>query len=441
MDLGVKSRLFLHDQNGALLTAVTGDDLVHKATQSATYYLAVGATTGQEFENKFREDSVVPFSYSIKAVQSRAPKTDPSINWIATLNDSSILNLTIAAMEDGAFSRTEALGILESVKDGAIVDGNELKDLRIIVANYKSAGLSDYIATLLDNIANGDPANQYFTGRDANNNGNTTRKEFGNLYVNSSSDRLDKLITKWFLGADSPAAPYLYVRLDYPLFFNGAGTDDVNQGAVGDCYFLSSISAVADSSVASIDGTVKSVDEGDMIINNGDGTFGVRFYDNSGAQRWVTVDKYVPGYREGKLDFASSDSGESWPMLVEKAYVQLNESDNIGQDGTNRYGIGNNFGIAGGSAGYALSHVTGQKSSYVYLDEDNTTFTSENLREIIDADLPIIFSTAPPCTIPASYGVVCSHTYSIENFDKLTEKFHLRNAWGFGDAYVTFAAL
>ena len=269
VDLGVKSRLFLHDQNGALLTAVTGDDLVHKATQSATYYLAVGATTGQEFENKFRANSVVPFSYSIKAVQSRAPKTDPGINWIATLNDSSILNLTIAAMEDGAFSRTEALGILESVKDGAIVDGNELKDLRIIVANYKSAGLSDYIATLLDNIANGDPANQYFTGRDANNNGNTTRKEFGNLYVNSSSDRLDKLITKWFLGADSPAAPYLYVRLDYPLFFNGAGTDDVNQGAVGDCYFLSSISAVADSSVASIDGTVKSVDEGDMIINNG----------------------------------------------------------------------------------------------------------------------------------------------------------------------------
>ena len=261
------------------------------------------------------------------------------------------------------------------------------------------------------------------------------------MYVNRSSDRLDKLITKWFLGADSPAAPYLYVRLDYPLFFNGAGTDDVNQGAVGDCYFLSSISAVADSSVASIDGSVKSVDEGDMIINNEDGTFGVRFYDNSGAQRWVTVDKYVPGYREGKLDFASSDSGESWPMLVEKAYVQLNESDNIGQDGTNRYGIGNNFGIAGGSAGYALSHVTGQKSSYVYLDEGNTTFTSENLREIIDADLPIIFSTAPPCTLPASYGVMCSHTYSIEKFDELTEKFHLRNAWGFGDAYVTFEAL
>ena len=133
----------------------------------------------------------------------------------------------------------------------------------------------------------------------------------GNLYFNSSSDRLEKLISKWFLGTDSPAVPSLYVRLDYPLFFNGAGTDDVNQGAVGDCYFLSSISSVADSSVASIDGTVPSVDEGDMIIDNGDGTFGVRFYDNNGAQRWVTVDKYVPGYREDKLNFASSDSGES----------------------------------------------------------------------------------------------------------------------------------
>ena len=37
--------------------------------------------------------------------------------------------------------------------------------------------------------------------------------------------------------------------------------------------------------------------------------------------------------------------------------------------------------------------------------------------------------------------MVCSHTYSIEKFDKLTEKYHLRNAWGFGDAYVTFEAL
>ena len=440
-DLGVKSRLLLHDQDGALLIAVNEGNLVYKATQSATYHLAVGATTGQNFGNKFRANSVVPFNYSVKAIQSRAPKIEPTVNWIATLNDASILNHTIAAMDDGLFSRTEILEVLESVKGGGLIEENELKDLRILVANYKSAGLSNYIATLLDNITNGDPANQYYTGRDANNNGKTTRQDLGNLYFNSSSDRLEKLISKWFLGTDSPAVPSLYVKLDYPLFFNGAGTDDVNQGAVGDCYFLSSISSVADSSVASIDGTVPSVDEGDMIIDNGDGTFGIRFYDNNGAQRWVTVDKYVPGYREDKLNFASSDSGESWPMLIEKAYVQLNESDNIGQDGTNRYGIGNNFGIAGGSAGYALSHVTGQKSSYVYLDEKNTTFTSEKLREIIDADLPIIFSTSPPCQLPASYGVVCSHTYSIEEYDSLTGKYHLRNAWGFADAYVTFEAL
>ncbi len=441
IDLGVQSRLFLHSSEGGLLVTATNDSLGYKATQTGVYYLGVGATTGQPSGVKFRENSVVPYAYNLKVIQSRAPKTEPAVNWIATLNDSGVTTLVANAVSDNSLSRTEVMAILESVKDGSMVDEGELNDLRILVANHKEAGLSNYIATILDNIANGDPANQFYTGRDQNNNGRTSRVEIGNLYPDSSTDRLDKLISKWFLGSDSPADSSLYIRLDLPLYFNGAGTDDVNQGNVGDCYFISAISAIADTVVGSIDGTVASVNTGDMVVDNNDGTYGVRFYDNSGAERWVTVDKFVPGYREDKLKFGDTDSGESWAMLVEKAYVQLNESDNIGQDGTNRYGIGNNFGIAGGDPGQALSHITGQKASYGFIAEDSTDWTADKLRALIEADLPMVFSTGAPCGLASSYGVKRRHAYTYESYDPATQKFYLRNAWGFAHAYVTFEGL
>ncbi|MDB4356114.1 DUF5011 domain-containing protein [Akkermansiaceae bacterium] len=346
-----------------------------------------------------------------------------------------------AGISDNSLSRNEVLEILESVKDGGVVDADELNDLRVLVANHKEVVLSNYVATVLDNIANGDPANQYYTGRDGLD-GRTSRAELGNLYPGSSSDRLTKLISKWFLGTDSPATSTQYARLDLPLYFNGAGTEDPRQGSVGDCYLIAAMSAIADTSIGSIDGTVPSVNPGDMIVDNGDGTYGVRFYDNDGAERWVTVDKFVPGHREDNLLFAGTNSGESWAMLVEKAYVQLNESDNISQDGTNRYGIGNAFGIAGGDSGQALSHLTGQKASYGFIDsEPGNEWTADKLRALLDQDLPLVFSTGAPCALASSYNVKRRHAYTYESYDPQTQKFYLRNAWGFEHAYVTFEGL
>ena len=230
---------------------------------------------------------------------------------------------------------------------------------------------------------------------------------------------------------------------DSKLTLKGARASDVNQGKLGDCYLLSSLSAVAESNIASIDGTQASVFQGDMFVDNGDGTFGVRWYDNSGLERWVTVDRYVPGYRSEKLDNVHTTSGESWTMLAEKAYVQLNESDNIGQDGTNRYGIGNFFGIAGGSAHMALSHVTGQESSYKFISSGagDSGLTEAELIEMINKKLPMVFSTSAPCQLASHYGVKRKHTYTYESYDVATQKFFLRNPWGNSHATVTFAGL
>ncbi|MDB4779921.1 DUF5011 domain-containing protein [Akkermansiaceae bacterium] len=441
IDLGVQPRLFLHSSEGTLVVTETNNSLEYKATETGDFYIAVGATTGQPSGLDFRFNSAVPYSYNLKAIQSRARKTEPTANWYAALKDTGISSLVNAGISDNSLSRNEVLEILESVKDGGVVDADELNDLRVLVANHKEVVLSNYVATVLDNIANGDPANQYYTGRDGLD-GRTSRAELGNLYPGSSSDRLTKLISKWFLGTDSPATSTQYARLDLPLYFNGAGTEDPRQGSVGDCYLIAAMSAIADTSIGSIDGTVPSVNPGDMIVDNGDGTYGVRFYDNDGAERWVTVDKFVPGHREDNLLFAGTNSGESWAMLVEKAYVQLNESDNISQDGTNRYGIGNAFGIAGGDSGQALSHLTGQKASYGFIDsEPGNEWTADKLRALLDQDLPLVFSTGAPCALASSYNVKRRHAYTYESYDPQTQKFYLRNAWGFEHAYVTFEGL
>ena len=452
IDRGVKTKLFLHDSDGELLHTKTGADLDYKATKTDTFYIAVGATTGQSTGTKFRPNGV-PYGYDIKLIQKRAPKTLPSASWLSSLNviSSDISDAVISGSSDGKLDRSELISILDKVKVNGITEG-ELTDLRILVANYKELGLTNYLVTILDNLANGDPANQYYTGRKDSNLGNTSRENIGNLYPGSSEGRVQRLINKWFKGIDSPATPKLYVYLDLPLFFNKARATDVNQGSLGDCYLLSSLSAVAESTIASIDGRYPSVYPGDMFVDNGDNTYGVRMYDNHGAERWVTVDKFVPGYRADELVNVNTDSGETWTMMAEKAYVQLNESDNIGQDGTNRYGIGNHFGIAGGSAVMALSHITGQESSYKYISEDTDDNDPDSgkawLIAQIEAKLPLVFSTSAPCALATTKGVKRKHTYTYESYgvvegneETIAGQFFLRNPWGNTHANVTWEDL
>ena len=180
VDRGVKTRLFLHDKDGEYITGATMSNLDYEAPNTGTYYLAIGATTGQLTGNLFRENGVV-FEYKIKLIQKRAPKTLPSVNWFAELNviANDILAAAIAEDSDKKLDRAELIAILNSIKTNGITQ-DELTDLRIIVANYKEMALSNYLVTILDNLVNGDPANQYYTGRESNNMGNTSRQDLGN---------------------------------------------------------------------------------------------------------------------------------------------------------------------------------------------------------------------------------------------------------------------
>lgn len=91
--------------------------------------------------------------------------------------------------------------------------------------------------------------------------------------------------------------------------------DDVNQGQLGDCYFMAALAAIAKTRPEEIRKRVK---------DNGDGTYTVTFAEG-GA---VVVDAQFPVDASGQLVYAGagdkSDAGiELWVALIEKAWAKL----------------------------------------------------------------------------------------------------------------------
>ncbi|CAN5352928.1 hypothetical protein BH09PLA1_BH09PLA1_26130 [soil metagenome] len=120
--------------------------------------------------------------------------------------------------------------------------------------------------------------------------------------------------------------------LGLPLFSSaGASVDDLNQGAVGSCYFLSTLGAVAYTNPLWIE---------QSIVDFGDGTFGVRFIDDSGSQEFVRVDADLPiVYTQDGGVMPAYDGlgneGSLWAPLMEKAWTfardHTNSTDPIAQ--------------------------------------------------------------------------------------------------------------
>jgi len=114
---------------------------------------------------------------------------------------------------------------------------------------------------------------------------------------------------------------------------------DALQGQVSDCFLIASIGAVIQSH-PDPDAFVK-----DMIKDNGDGTYTVRFFDLDAGG--TTVRSVVVNSDLFKGGAHSADSKEAWAAVVEKAYIKA-----YGDHGT----------IKEGSPAFAMEHLTGLTS-------------------------------------------------------------------------------
>lgn len=316
------------------------------------------------------------------------------------ITDYTVHQAVSSKIGDGQIDRNDMMAILRSTKDGSVI-AEEINDLRDILNNAKDFGIADYVENLANKVVNGNVANQKYKGA-----------ALGNLFAGSSTTHMESLVDKWFLGGDRPVAKsssgsitYSYKEASGSLFQNGISYQDIDQGGVGDCYFVASLAGTAFRSPDTIQ---------DMFIDNNDGTFTVRFY-NGDKTDYATVDKYLPTTAQGNAVFAGWGGGsynesnnELWVALAEKAYAQINESAWIGQDNTNSY-----QGIAYGTL-KAISHITGlDNSGYKSLGvgDFNSVVNAFSAGEII-------------------YLSDGGHAYTLVGYNATTQMFKVYNPYG-----------
>ncbi len=224
----------------------------------------------------------------VTLVSSGAGDSDRATAWFKVsegdwydrnIGDDSLANITRSFSADG-INRTDMIEILRETKDYGSVTSTELSGVRAVVDNLYMPG---YVENLADKIVNGHVGN--------------TKSGIGNLYAGSSDTQMESLIGKWFLGSDRPdiSASATYKYASGSLFQGGISLNDVDQGGVGDCYFIAALGAAAQD---------KSYVINNMFTDNGDGTFTVGLYKPDGSKDYVTVDRYLPTYAGGSAVYA-----------------------------------------------------------------------------------------------------------------------------------------
>jgi hypothetical protein len=180
----------------------------------------------------------------------------------------------------------------------------------------------------------------------------------------------------------------------------------VNQGGVGDCYFLAALAGLADHNPAAIQR---------MIRENSNGTFTVSFPGRSP----VTVAR--PTEAEIGLG-ATANSDGIWVTVMEKAYARLRDSDTDYEA------------IDGGSVSEGIEALTGKSTTTWNISlHGNDSVRSEiatalSEGRVVTANIrPELFSNAS-----RREGMPTRHVYTIMGVDPSTHEIIVRNPWGSG---------
>jgi hypothetical protein len=331
----------------------------------------------------------------------------------ANMVDTALQSLARNLDKDGSLSRADVLSLFRSAEEsGGAVTTSEVASLRALLNNGANFGITEAVRNLGGKVLAG----------------------MGTAGTTAAG--AENLVKHWFLGADHPVGTSAwgttftsFVQANGSLYVNGVSYTDVNQGGLGDCYFLSALADAANQTAANIT---------NMFTDNGDGTFTVRFFNNSVAD-YVTVDRYLPT-SNGMIVFAgmghmAADAGnELWVALAEKAYVQWCA------DTTVRGAEANSFNaISGGYIADALSQILGRPAQL------GLQFNETALIAAATSHTPAGLATKGT---PSSSQIVGGHAYSLIGYNADTKLFTLFNPWGVnnGSQYpgivtMTFAQL
>ena len=364
--------------------------------------------------------------------------TAPS--WIATLTDAALkadMNAMSGNVTEAGLAKMVTDLAAELTSSKSTLSTSQFNDLKTIVTNLNVGEMaSSYSQYTLNALVNGNAANSSWTG------GAASSSSLGNLAVGSSAAQLSNLNGKWLQGTDLPTSTATVdgstVKITYATstaaLFGSSGplASDINQGRLGDCYFLSSIAEVAMQN----SGIIKN-----MITDNGNGSYGVAFH-VKGVTEYVTVNNV--------LQTGCNSGPNMWATLLEKTYAQLqaiNVTTGNSYSGNSFTAIGN-----GGLPEYALESITGASQITDYSGSgtswlcrtynsslsgtgsqsglSNATVLSSLKTHLAAGDDVVLSSYTWSYDVAGKVQLVAGHAMSVYGIDVANGNLEIRNPWG-----------
>ncbi|MBN2084511.1 MAG: hypothetical protein JW748_04750 [Anaerolineales bacterium] len=200
---------------------------------------------------------------------------------------------------------------------------------------------------------------------------------------------------------------------------SAADESDIHQGNIGDCFFMSSIGAIALQHPEIIE---------KMIHDNGDGTYTVTFYDKNcphwpfGPCTYTPHEVVVEGNFPNDLsdpDDRVGGSQESWTMILEKAYLKWQTENGI------------NPLLDLQSPAVALSALTGKDcvnypSSLMSMD---TLYESFQRGDAITAGSKWVTDPTRPDFLRPPDDIPEQHVFFVTNVDPISNTVTVQNPW------------
>lgn len=202
------------------------------------------------------------------------------------------------------------------------------------------------------------------------------------------------------------------VRLTNSLWGTGPVMTDINQGSVGDCYYLAALQSLAHNQPARLQ---------ELAVDLGDGTFAVQFK-RSGVTSVVRVDADLPaGYWDGlKYAHPSTSGGSIWAPIMEKAYAYF-------RTGANTFAS-----VNWGWTGSAFSDLGVVTTTFSASTTASTLFSQLTNALTNNKAIAVISRSA----ITSGAPIVASHAYTIvsTSVENGIQYITLRNPWGYDGA-------
>jgi hypothetical protein len=204
-----------------------------------------------------------------------------------------------------------------------------------------------------------------------------------------------------------PATGYAYRNFStLPLFADTPEYSDIDQGYLGDCYFLAALGSLADQDP----GVIRQ-----MIAPMGDGTYAVQFYRGSSAV-YLRVDADLPTSGSSPVFAGLGPDNELWAALSEKAYAFF------------RYNQNSYASIEGGWMGDVYAAVTGVGSPDVWTSGMSSASIATTISDYLAAGHAMTLGTWSDARAP----FVGNHAYMIKSIETAgsTTYVTVYNPWG-----------